>query len=110
MKINIGVIGVIGIILIGVEFPLSRCRLRIGIVGSHESSIIVGLPRLGSAREEDLMMIAVDVGVALCPLVAAVVVVVLVIVVVIVIAVSVLITNRMDIVNCSSLFRKSVTC
>lgn len=53
------------------RIPLSRCRLRIDVVGSHESSIIVGLPRLGSAREEDV-----------APLVVAVAAVVVVVVVV----------------------------
>lgn len=38
------------------RIPLSRCRLRIGIIGSHKFSIIVRLPRLGSAREEDVVV------------------------------------------------------
>lgn len=61
------------------RIPLSRCRLRIDIVGSHESSIIVGLPRLDSAREEDVVA---DVSVA-APLVLVVVVAVVVVVVVV---------------------------
>lgn len=38
------------------RIPLSRCRLRMDIIGSHKFSIIVRLPRLGSAREEDVVV------------------------------------------------------
>jgi len=50
--------------------------LQINIVGSHESSIILSLPRLDSAREEDVAPFVVVVVVAAA--VAAVVVVVVV--------------------------------
>lgn len=41
------------------RIPLSRCRLRMGIIGSHKFSIIVRLPRLDSAREEDVVVVDV---------------------------------------------------
>lgn len=61
------------------SIPLSRCRLRIDVVGSHEFSIIVGLPRLDFAREEDVAPLLDVVAAA-----AAVDVVVVVVVVVVV--------------------------